>query len=166
METHLNPEEQILSILVRNRPGVLSRVAGVLGRLGYNIASLCVAETADPGVSRITLTSRADPDFTDKIRKHLDKLVDVLQVADFTGAAFLRRELMLIHLTFRPEERADLLRAIDLCGARILFLAEGLVLVEAAGEPEHLDGLTACLRAFGALAVNRTGTIALPRRPS
>jgi acetolactate synthase-1/3 small subunit len=159
-------EEQILSILVRNRPGVLSRVAGILGRLGYNIASLCVAETADPAVSRITLTSRAERDFTDKIRKHLDKLVDCIEVADYTGTPFLRRELMLLHVTFREEERADILRAIELCQGRILLLTEGICLIEAAGDPEHLGGILACFRPFGIRAVNRTGTIALPRRPS
>ena len=163
MENMIKQEEHILSILVRNRPGVLARVAGVLGRLGYNIASLCVAETADPAVSRITLTSQADRDFKEKIQKHLDKLVDVIEVADYTGVSFFRRELMLLHLKLRAEDRAELLRTVELCRARILLMQEESCLIEVAGDPEHLGGVMQCFRDSGILAVNRTGTIALPR---
>lgn len=85
-----NNREHTISLLVNNQPGVLSRVAGVFSSRGYNIASLCVAETRDPSVSRITLTSTADADFTEKIKKQLDKLVDVIDVADYSGPSSFR----------------------------------------------------------------------------
>ena len=80
MYRKVREQEQTISIFVNNQPGVLSRVGGVFGRHGYNIKSLCVAETTNPEISRITLTSESDPDFTEKIKKQLDKLVDVKEV--------------------------------------------------------------------------------------
>src|SRR5512138_3642768 len=98
-------QEHIISMLVNNQPGVLSRIAGVFSSRGYNIRSLCVAETANPEVSRITLTSRAESDFTEKIKKQLDRLVDVISVTDFTGTPSVQRELMLISLGLSTESR-------------------------------------------------------------
>ena len=109
-------EERTISMLVNNQPGVLSRIAGVFSSRGYNIQSLCVAETINPEVSRITLTSRAESDFTEKIKKQLDKLVDVISVTDFTGAPSVQRELMLISLRLKEENRQEILRAMDIFG--------------------------------------------------
>jgi len=94
-------QEHIISLLVNNQPGVLSRIAGVFSSKGYNIRSLCVAETTNPEISRITLTSRADRDFTDKIKKQLDRLVDIISVTDLTDIPSVKRELMILGLRVR-----------------------------------------------------------------
>ncbi|OHE18576.1 MAG: acetolactate synthase small subunit, partial [Syntrophobacterales bacterium GWC2_56_13] len=116
-------EEHTISLLVNNQPGVLSRIAGVFSSRGYNIRSLCVAETANPEISRITLTSKAEGDFTEKIKKQLDKLVDVVSVTDFTGAPSVQREMMLISLRLTEENRKEILRAIDIFGCRVIAMS-------------------------------------------
>ncbi|MBN1614474.1 MAG: acetolactate synthase small subunit [Deltaproteobacteria bacterium] len=155
--------EYTLTLLVNNRPGVLSRIAGVLGSRGCNIASLCVAPTADAAVSRITLTGGADGDFTEKIKKQLDKLVDVIAVENYTGPRFIQRELMLIGLRLGGERRADLLRAIDLFGGRIVSMDGDYTVYEVAGTREQTQAVLSHLEPFGVEIMNRTGPIAVPR---
>ena len=119
----MNGEEHILSLLVQNKPGVLSRVSGIFGRLGYNIESLCVAPTLDPDTSRITLMSRANSNFTDKVRKQLDRLVDVIEVEELTPSRSLQREVALLGLDFPQERRADILKAMEFSNGRKRFFS-------------------------------------------
>lgn len=156
-------QEYTISLLVDNQPGVLSRIAGVLGSRGYNITSLCVAPTTDTTVSRITLSGSADGDFTEKIKKQLDKLVDVIAVEDYTGPGFVRRELMLIGLHLGSERRADILRVIDLFGGRIVSMNGDYLLLEVTGTSEQTQAVLGQLEPFGVEIMNRTGPIAVPR---
>lgn len=164
MQKKFREQEHTISILVNNQPGVLSRVAGVFGRHGYNIKSLCVAETHNPEVSRITLTSESDPDFTEKIKKQLDKLVDVIEVSDMTGPAYIQRELMLIGISIEEGKYAEIMRAIEMFGCRIVTIIPGYFILEIAG---NQDETAAVLKIFQSLTsvgeINRTGTIALNR---
>ena len=156
-------QEYTISLLVNNQPGVLSRITGVLGSRGYNITSLCVAPTTDPAVSRITLTGSADGDFTEKIKKQLDKLVDVIAVEDYTGPGFVQRELMLIGLRLSGERDRDILRIIDLFGGRIVSMNGDYLLLEVTGTKEQTQAVLGQLEPFGVEVMNRTGPIAVPR---
>ncbi len=159
----MSAAEHTLSILVNNRPGVLSRVAGVFSSRGYNIKTLCVAETTDPAVSRITLTSRADADFTEKIKKQLDKLVDVIEVADLTGAAFLHRELMLVRISAEGGGLPELLRVVEHLGGRIIARDKASLVIEVTGDIGEAAAVLNYLDPFGVQEMNRTGYIALSR---
>ena len=156
-----NSNEHTISLLVNNEPGVLSRVAGVFSSRGYNISSLCVAETRNPAVSRITLTSDADADFTEKVIKQLDKLVDVIDVADFSGPSFMQRELMLIGFRLRREEHKEFMRAVELLGCRIVSMAGDYLILEVTGRKEETEAVLSFLTPLGAKVMNRTGTIAI-----
>jgi acetolactate synthase-1/3 small subunit len=157
-------QEHTISLLVNNQPGVLSRVAGVFSSRGYNIRSLCVAETTNPEISRITLTSRAESDFTEKIKKQLDKLVDVVSVTDFTGQPAVQRELMMISLTLTPENRTEVLRAIDLFGCRVVAMAEDFLTLEVTANKDKTAAILRYFEAFGVEEMNRTGAIAVFRQ--
>ncbi len=156
-------QEQTISILVNNQPGVLSRVGGVFGRHGYNIKSLCVAETTNPDVSRITLTSESDPDFTEKIKKQLDKLVDVIEVSDVSGQSFVQRELMMIGVTIKEGAYSDILRAIESFGCKIVTMSPGYLILELTGQPDETAAFLKLLQPLGVEEINRTGVITLQR---
>ena len=157
-------EERTISMLVNNQPGVLSRIAGVFSSRGYNIRSLCVAETTNPEISRITLTSRAESDFTEKIKKQLDKLVDVISITDFTGAPSVQRELMLIRLSLNGENRREILRAIDVFGCRVVAMSGDSLILEITANKDKTAAILRYFETFGVEEMNRTGAIAVFRR--
>lgn len=159
-----NEQEQTISILVNNQPGVLSRVAGVFGRHGYNIKSLCVAETPRPEVSRITLTSESDPDFTEKIKKQLEKLVDVVEVSYLMGSSYIQREMMLIGIpVIKPEVHSDIMRAIEMFGCRIITMSPDYYVLEITGLPDETAAVLKYFQTLGVNEMNRTGSIAVLR---
>lgn len=159
----IREHEQTISILVNNQPGVLSRVGGIFGRHGYNIKSLCVAETTNPEISRITLTSESDPDFTEKIKKQLDKLVDVIEVCDLSGQAFIQRELMLIGVTIKEGTQSEILRAIETFGCRIVTMTSDYLILEITGHQDETAAILKFFQSFGVEETNRTGSIAVQR---
>lgn len=156
-------QEQTISILVNNQPGVLSRVGGVFGRHGYNIKSLCVAETTNPEVSRITLTSESDPDFTEKIKKQLEKLVDVIAVSDLSGQAYIQRELMLIGVTVKEGMHSEILRAIAMFGCKIVTMTPDYFILEITGLQDETAAVLKYFQSFGVEEINRTGSIVVQR---
>jgi acetolactate synthase-1/3 small subunit len=167
MRTTAREQEQTISILVNNQPGVLSRVAGVFGRHGYNIKSLCVAETSNTEVSRITLTSESDPDFTEKIKKQLDRLVDVIEVSDLTGPAHIQREMMLIGVPVGAREmHSEILRAIGMFGCRIVTMSPDYYVLEITGLPDETAAVLKYFQQFEVSEINRTGSIAVLRKLS
>lgn len=159
----IREQEQTISILVNNQPGVLSRVGGIFGRHGYNIKSLCVAETTNPEVSRITLTSESDPDFTEKIKKQLEKLVDVIEVTDLSGQAFIQRELMLIGVNIKEGTHSEILRAIEMFGCRIVTMTPDYFILEITGHQDETAAILKFFQSFGVEETNRTGSIAVQR---
>ena len=109
-----------ISVLLQNKPGVLSRVTGLFSGRGFNIESLCVAETLDPNVSCLTVVSRGDDTIIEQITKQLNKLIDTIKVIDFTGQEYIERELTLIKVTAEEETRAEVLRIVDIfAGSRV-----------------------------------------------
>jgi acetolactate synthase-1/3 small subunit len=113
-------EKHVLSILVENQPGVLSRISGLFGGRGYNIDSLCVAETTEPHVSRITIVATANRVVLEQIMKQLHKLINVMKVIELTGTEFVQREMALIKVNAKTEHRAEILRIVDIFRAKII----------------------------------------------
>lgn len=163
MYKKVREQEQTISIFVNNQPGVLSRVGGVFGRHGYNIKSLCVAETTNPEISRITLTSESDPDFTEKIKKQLEKLVDVKEVIDLSGQAFIQREMMLIGVAIKEGAYPEILRAIEMFGCRIVTMSPDYFILEITGHQDETAAVLNYFQSFGVEEINRTGSIAVQR---
>jgi acetolactate synthase-1/3 small subunit len=153
----------ILSILVDNEPGVLSRIAGLFSGRGFNIESLCVAETADPLVSRITLVTRGNLSILEQIKKQLNKLINILKVLDFTGTPFVQAEMALVKVRAKAEDRAEILRMVDIFRARVVDTNAEYYTIEITGDKEKNDAFINLLKPMGIKEMARTGTIALAR---
>jgi acetolactate synthase-1/3 small subunit len=153
----------ILSILVDNEPGVLSRIAGLFSGRGFNIESLCVAETADPLVSRITLVTRGNLSILEQIKKQLNKLINILKVLDFTGSPFVQAEMALVKVRAKAEDRAEILRMVDIFRARVVDTNAEYYTIEITGDKEKNDAFINLLKPMGIKEMARTGTIALAR---
>ncbi len=156
-------EKHILSILVDNEPGVLSRIAGLFSGRGYNIESLCVAETAAADVSRITMVTTGDTPIVEQIKKQLFKLVNVIKVNDLTGKKYIQRELILIKVNAKPEHRAEILRIVDIFRGKIVDVGLKHYTVEITGNDDKVTAILNMLRPMGIKEIARTGTIALDR---
>ena len=156
-------EKHVLSILVDNKPGVLSRIAGLFSGRGYNIESLCVAETMEEGVSRITLVTQANLPLVEQIKKQLNKLINVIKVFDMTEAKYVQRELILIKVTAKPENRAEILRIVDIFRCKVVDVGADHYTIEVTGDEGKLAALRSLLRPMGIKEIARTGMIALFR---
>jgi acetolactate synthase I/III small subunit len=156
-------ERHILSVLVDNQPGVLSRVAGLFSGRGFNIESLCVAETTDPFVSRMTMVTIGDLGMVEQIKKQLNKLVNVIKVIDFTGKKFVQRELALIKVRARPENRAEVLRMVDIFRCRVIDVGSEYYTVELTGDEDKINAFLNLIKPMGIKEIARTGALALGR---
>jgi acetolactate synthase-1/3 small subunit len=152
-----------LSLLVENEPGVLARIAGLFSGRGFNIESLCVAETNEPNVSRVTLVTKGDRNILEQIKKQLNKLIDVIKVLDFTGTPFVQRELALIKIRAKPENRAEILRIADIFRSRIIDVGSEHYTVEVTGDEGKIAAFLELIKPFGIKEIARTGAIALGR---
>ncbi len=155
--------EHTISMLVNNKPGVLARVAGIFGRLGYNIESLCVAETISPKISRITSVSKADSAFIEKVRKQLERLVDVIEVHELERIDSVQREMILIGITLNKENRAEILQATGTFGCRIISMKHDYCILQVAGSKEEAETTLNFFKPLGITQIARTGAVALPR---
>jgi acetolactate synthase-1/3 small subunit len=156
-------EKHVLSILVDNKPGVLSRIAGLFSGRGYNIESLCVAETMEEGVSRITLVTQANLPLVEQIKKQLNKLINVIKVFDMTEAKYVQRELALIKVTAKPENRAEILRIVDIFRCKVVDVGAEHYTIEVTGDEGKLAAIRSLLRPMGIKEIARSGMIALFR---
>jgi acetolactate synthase I/III small subunit len=159
-------EKHILSILVDNEPGVLSRIAGLFSGRGFNIESLCVAETTDPQISRITLVTAGEPPIIEQIEKQLNKLINVIKVHDLTGKKFVQRELALIKIVAKPENRAEILRIVDIFRCKVVDIGHEHYTVEVTGDEGKMEAILNIFKPIGIKEIARTGIIALFREPN
>ncbi len=159
----MTEEKHVLSILVDNKPGVLSRIAGLFSGRGYNIESLCVAETMEEGVSRITLVTQANLPLVEQIKKQLNKLINVIKVFDMTEAQYVQRELALIKVTAKPENRAEILRIVDIFRCKVVDVGMDHYTIEVTGDEGKLTAIRGLLKPMGIKEIARTGMIALFR---
>jgi acetolactate synthase-1/3 small subunit len=155
--------KHILSMLVDNQPGVLSRVAGLFSGRGFNIDSLCVSETVDPLISRITLVAVGDMSILEQIKKQLNKLINVIKVWDFTETEFVQRETALVKVRAKHENRAEILRMADIFHATVVDVGTEYYTLEVTGDEGKISALLKLLKPLGIREMARTGTVALAR---
>ena len=159
------PRKHTIAVLVENKFGVLSRVAGLFSARGYNIESLSVGETLDPTVSRMTLVVRGDEFVIEQVMKQLHKLIDVIKVNDLTDDSHVERELVLIRVNAEPQNRAEILRTADIFRAKVIDVTPLSFTLEATGEEGKLEALVELLRPMGLQEIVRTGKVAIARGP-
>jgi acetolactate synthase-1/3 small subunit len=157
------PRKHTIGVLVENRFGVLSRVAGLFSARGYNIESLSVGETLDPSVSRMTLVVRGDEFVIEQVMKQLHKLIDVIKVNDLTDDSHVERELVLVRVNAEPQHRAEILRVADIFRAKVVDVTSTTFVLEATGEEGKIEALLELLRPMGIQEVVRTGKVAIVR---
>jgi len=153
----------IISVLVENEFGVLSRVAGLFSGRGFNIESLTVAETLDPTVSRITLVTHGDDQVLEQITKQLNKLINVIKVLDFTTASHVERELALIKVTADEKTRAEVMHIVDIFRGKVIDVSPRSYLIEVTGDQEKIAAMLELLKPLGIQEIARTGKVAMHR---
>jgi acetolactate synthase-1/3 small subunit len=153
-----------ISVLVENKFGVLTRVAGLFSGRGYNIDSLNVAPTADPTASRMTIVTRGDDATVDQIVKQLNKLVDVIKVHDFREGEYVDRELVLVKVSVDSATRAEVMQITDIFRAKIVDVQPKSLTIEVTGDESKVEKLLSLLKTFGIKELTRTGKVALPRK--
>ena len=153
----------IISILMENEPGALSRVVGLFSQRGYNIDSLTVAPTEDQSLSRLTLTTHGDDKIIEQINKQLNKLIDVVKVIDLTEGAHVERELMLLKVRAGGAQRAEIKRTVDIFRGQIVDVGSGGYTVQITGNSSKLDAFIAALPESDIIEVARTGVTGLSR---
>lgn len=154
-----------ISVLVDNEFGVLSKVSSLFSGRGFNIESLCVAETLDPKVSRMTIVTTGDDKVLEQITKQLNKLVNVIKVHDLTGEDHIERELALIKVTADAGDRAEILSIIDIFRGKVVDVSPKTYTIEMTGDAEKVNAITELLRPFGIKEIVRTGKVAMARSP-
>lgn len=154
-----------LAVLVENKSGVLSRVASLFSRRGYNIDSLAVGVTEDPEISRMTIVVHGDDHVLEQVTKQLNKLVDVIKVSDIGADDAVERELALIKVSADVNTRAEIIQIADIFRARIVDVAPKSMTVEVTGDEGKIQAIEKLLRQFGIKEMVRTGKIALVRGP-
>ncbi|MFZ3171791.1 MAG: acetolactate synthase small subunit [Carboxydocellales bacterium] len=153
-----------LAVLVENNPGVLTRVAGLFSRRGYNIDSLAVGRTENPRQSRMTIVVEGDDLVIEQVTKQLHKLIDVLKINDITSEQYVDRELMLIKVNSVDQSfRAEIMQIVDIFRARVVDIGRKSLTIEATGDEGKINALEQSLRPFGIREVVRTGKIAMLR---
>jgi acetolactate synthase-1/3 small subunit len=153
-----------LSVLVENKPGVLSRVTGLFSRRGFNIESLAVGTCEEPDMSRITIVVIGDDAKVEQVMKQLHKLIDVIKVSDLSENERVERELALIKVNAEPgSSRAEVMQIASIFRAQIIDVGAKSVILQITGEAEKIDALEKLLRQFGVKELVRTGRIGILR---
>src|SRR5213594_1386684 len=157
------PRKHTIAVLVENKFGVLSRVAGLFSARGYNIESLSVGETLDPSVSRMTIVVTGDEFVIEQVTKQLHKLIDVIKVSDLTDDSHVQRELVLIRVNAEPQHRTEVLRIADIFRAKVIDVTPLSFVLEATGDEGKLEALIELLKPMGIQELVRTGQVAIAR---
>ena len=152
-----------LSVLVEDESGVLTRIAGLFARRGFNIESLAVGPAEEVGISRITMVVPSDERTIEQLTKQLYKLVNILKVEDITNLPCIERELMLIKIKTELDERSKILEIATVFRAHIVDLSENSIIIEATGDPGKIAALEQLLSKFAIQEIARTGKISLVR---
>ena len=153
----------VLSMLVENHQGVLSRIAGLFSGRGYNLESITAGVTTDPEVSRITLVCKGDDNVIDQIKKQLNKLIDVIKVNDLSPLPSLHRELALIKVRAKPNLRGEIFQVADVFRARVLDVGIDSMVLEVTGSSDKIDNFLTVLQPYTIREVARSGLISMER---
>jgi acetolactate synthase I/III small subunit len=152
-----------LSVLVENKPGVLTRVAGLFARRGFNIDSLVVAETENPAVSRMTITVDEQDHPVEQVTKQLHKLINVIKITDLDPAGSVERELLLTKVKADAQSRAAIMQIVEIFRAKIVDVSPEVLIIEMTGTRDKVSALMELLHPFGVVELMRTGRIAMSR---
>jgi acetolactate synthase-1/3 small subunit len=153
----------ILSVSVLNKPGVLTRIAGLFSRRNFNIESLNVGKTENPEISRMTIVVNGDEKVLEQVTKQLHKLINVLKITELDKSAIVERDLILISVKCTRKQRSEIIQIADTFRSQIVDVAPDSLMIEATGTEDKLEALTELLRDFGIAEFVRTGTVALNR---
>jgi len=153
----------ILTVTVENEPGVLSRVAGLFSGRGFNIESLNVGPTLDPGVSVMTITTEGDEQIIEQIVKQLRKLITVIKVVDLTDLKSVLREMVLLKVNANDTNRAEILRTVDIFRCKVVDVSIDELTIEATGNYEKISAIVGLLTRFGIKEISRSGMVAMKR---
>ena len=153
----------VISLLVENHEGVLTRIAGLFSGRGYNLESFTAGVTTDPSVTRITLVCRGDETIIDQIKKQLNKLVDVIKVVELTNKRTIDRELALIKVFCKQDRRGEILQIAGVFGAEIMDMGRDAMVLELTGSSQKIDDIIALLQDYGVQEMARSGLVSLER---
>ena len=154
-----------ISVLVENKFGVLTRIAGMFSGRGFNIDTLNVAPTLDPTTSRMTIVVRGDDTVLEQVTKQLHKLVDVIEIEDYRDDEVVERELVLLRVKVDASTRAEVMQMGDIFRAKIIDVQHNVLGIEITGNESKLDKFLMLMSKFGISEITRTGRVALARKP-
>ena len=156
-------KKHTLVTLVADRPGVLNKVSSLFRRRGFNIESIAVGSSEEPGLSRMTIVVLGNTAEVEQVRKQLDKLIDVVKVFNISDESSVSRELALIKVKTTPSTRSEIMQIVDIYRSTIVDVSPDSVTIEATGDENKLDSLVNLVRGFGIKEIARTGRIAMTR---
>ena len=159
----MEPLKHTIVALVQDRPGVLTRVASLFRRRGFNISSLAVGHSEQPNLSRMTFVVEGDEDMVEQVTKQLNKLIDVVKVSDISSDDIVVRELALMKVRATASTRAEIVQIVHIFRANIIDVAPQSLIIEVTGEEDKIDALYQMLRPFGMREIMRTGRVAMTR---
>ncbi|MFB9278891.1 acetolactate synthase small subunit [Cohnella cellulosilytica] len=152
-----------IAILVNDQPGVLQRVSGLFGRRGFNIESITVGASEEPGLSRMVIVTTGDNNTLEQIQKQLYKLIDVIKVIDVSGNPMVGRELALIKISAEPSIRPEVLGIVETFRAAVVDIGPSSLIVQVVGDSDKIDAMTELLKPYGIRELSRTGVTAMNR---
>jgi len=152
-----------LAILVNDQPGVLQRVAGLFGRRGFNIASITVGASEEPGLSRMVIETEGDKRTLEQIQKQLNKLIDVIKVVEVSAQPMVSRELGLIKVTAEPSIRPEIFGLVDTFRASVVDVSPNTLIIQVVGTSDKIDAMIELLKPYGIRELTRTGVTAMVR---
>jgi acetolactate synthase-1/3 small subunit len=163
MTQAIQTEQHTLVALVEDKPGVLTKVASMFRRRGFNIASLAVGSSEKPGLSRMTFVVNGDDYTVGQVAKQLDKLIDVIEVSDITNESIVTREIALIKVETTPITRGEIIQIVNLFRANIIDVGSESMVIEITGEEDKVNALHNLLAPFGIIEMLRSGLVAMVR---
>ena len=152
-----------IAVIVENKSGVLTRIAGLFSRRSFNIDSLSVGGTDNPDYSRMTLSVRGDREVLEQVIKQLSKLINVIRVSELDPAESVERELAMIKVSADRENRAEIMQLVDIFRAKIIDVSARSMIIEVTGDEEKIDAIVLLLRQFGVKEMTRTGKVSMVR---
>ncbi|WP_217596273.1 acetolactate synthase small subunit [Cohnella sp. GbtcB17] len=152
-----------IAILVNDQPGVLQRVSGLFGRRGFNIESITVGTSEEPGLSRMVIVTKGDDHTLEQIEKQLYKIIDVIKVVDIGSSPMVARELGLIKVGADPSARPEILGIVDTFRAAVVDISPNSLIVQVVGDTDKIDAMIELLKPYGIRELSRTGVTAMAR---
>ncbi len=153
----------VITLLVENEFGVLARIAGLFSGRGFNIESLCVAETLDPTISTMTLVTRGDDQIIEQVIKQLNKVISVIKVVDLIEKDFVEREMVLVKVSANAETREEILRVVDIFRGKVVDVGSKTYTLEVTGDDKKISAILSLLKPLGIKELVRTGRVAMVR---